>query len=68
MKYNLVICRFSEQRYMILILCTFFGTPGKGINFATNNVTSSFLVSISLLGTEMEYLIKILTFNSLIFR
>ena len=32
MKHNLVICRFSEQRYMILNLCTFFGTPGRGVN------------------------------------
>ena len=28
MTHILVICRFSEQRYMILNLCTFFGTPG----------------------------------------
>ena len=29
MTHNLVICRFSEQRYMILKLCNFFGTPGN---------------------------------------
>ena len=27
MTHNLVICRFLEQKYMILNLCTFFGTP-----------------------------------------
>ena len=28
MTHNLLICPFSEQRYTILNLCTFFGTPG----------------------------------------
>ena len=27
MPHNLVICGFSEQRYMISNLCTFFGHP-----------------------------------------
>ena len=29
MTHNLVIYRFSEQRYMILNLFIFFGTPGR---------------------------------------
>ena len=33
MTLKLVICRFSEQKYMILNLCTFFGTPSIKIHF-----------------------------------
>ena len=35
---NLVICRFSEQRYMILNMCTFFGTPGRSWVFLSGTV------------------------------
>ena len=56
MTYNLVICRFSEQRYMILNLCTFLGHPVVSHDLQAESTTLRFHFKQVNTGTVLKEL------------
>ena len=54
MTHNIVTCRFSEQRYMILNLFTFFGTPGRRFHLHAKLISDFFQMSLQLILTIIE--------------